>query len=158
MFQGAIARFANFARFGVVNRRQGAAAAAILGAVLCLASCAVSPIGDGGSGTAVASSDRDLVTARVKARWDALIRGDLDAAYAFSSPGSKETMSLERFKRITRKTGFRSIDVDKVDCDAGRCQVRLTLVYDTERIKGMRTTIEESWIVERGQAWYVDRR
>ena len=36
--------------------------------------------------------------ARAQARWDAVIKGDLEAAYAYISPGSRQVYSFERFK------------------------------------------------------------
>jgi hypothetical protein len=158
MFYAAIVHLTNFPARSVAVWRQAGVAVVVSTLLLTLSSCAVSPSGDGKPGTGSAEAVRDLVTPRVKARWDALIRGDLDAAYAFSSAGTKQAMTLQRFKRITRKEGFRSATIDKMDCDAMHCDVRLTVVYDVDKMKGLRTTVEEPWVVENGQAWYVDRR
>jgi hypothetical protein len=158
MFCAAITHLTNFRLPSVAVWRHATRAGVVSTLVLALSSCAVSPSGDGGSGTGSADGVRDLVTKRVHARWDALIKGDLDAAYAFESPGSKQAMTLQRFKRITRKEGFRSATIDKMDCDAVHCDVRLTVVYDVDKVKGLRTFVDEAWVVENGQAWYVDRR
>lgn len=158
MFCAAIERLSNFRARSVAVWRHTGAALMGLTLLLTLSSCAVSPSGDGGAGTGSAEAVRDLVSARVNARWDALIRGDLDAAYAYSSPGTKQAMTLERFKRITRKEGFRSATIDKMDCDAVHCDVGLTVIYDVGKVKGLRTTLKEPWVIENGQAWYVDRR
>jgi hypothetical protein len=158
MFSSGFSKVHQFAARSVAIWRKAGAFVVISVAVLALASCAMSPNGDGASGTRSADSERDIVSARVQARWDALIRGDLDAAYAFLSPGSKQAISLERFKSITRKGGFRSITIDRIECTPGKCDVRLTLVYDRPPLMGLHTIVDESWIFENGQAWYVDRR
>jgi len=158
MFCAAIVRLSNFRVRNVAVWRQAAGLVMVSMVLLAVSSCAVSPSGDGLRGTGSAEAVRDLVTQRVKARWDALIRGDLDAAYAFESPGTRQTMTLERFKRITRKEGFRSASIDKMECDTMHCDVRLIVVFDVDKVKGLRTTIDESWVIENGQAWYVDRR
>ena len=41
---------------------------------------------------------KEVVTARANARWQALLRGDLAAAYEYLSPGSKAAMSLDLYK------------------------------------------------------------
>ena len=41
---------------------------------------------------------QEVVTARANARWQALLRGDLTAAYEYLSPGSKAAMSLDFYK------------------------------------------------------------
>jgi hypothetical protein len=98
---------------------------------------------------------RSMVAERVNARWAALIKGDLDAAYLFLSPASREVVSLAEFKAKTRGSGFREVKVDSVECDPGICKVRLYLTYDHRLMKGMMTPLTESWVVDQGQVWYV---
>jgi hypothetical protein len=38
-----------------------------------------------------------VVTERANARWAALIKGDIDTAYAYSSPASRKAVSIESF-------------------------------------------------------------
>ena len=58
------------------------------------------------------------MTERANARWAALIKGDLDAAYAFLSPASREMVSLAAFKAQTRAADYREAKIDKVECEA----------------------------------------
>jgi hypothetical protein len=98
---------------------------------------------------------RALVTERVKARWAALVEGDLDKAYTFLSPASRELVTLETYKRVARGSGFRDAVIEKVDCPGAVCDVELRVTYDHRLMKGIVTPLAEKWVVEDGQAWYV---
>src|SRR5258705_4087350 len=58
-----------------------------------------------------------VVKERSEARWQALIKGDLDAAYAYLSPGSKATTSIEAYRRQIRPGLWRAVKVDTVECE-----------------------------------------
>ena len=99
-----------------------------------------------------------VVSERAVARWQALIKGDLDAAYAFLSPASKKATPLTAYaSSIKPGIMWRQIKVDKVDCAAEVCKAQLSLTYDAKMMKGITTPIWESWIIEDGTAWYVYR-
>jgi len=74
------------------HSRQGTAA---LLAVLLAASLAGCASMSGGGKDLAPQAKQALVTERVNARWNALIRGNLDEAYTFMSAGSQEAMSLK---------------------------------------------------------------
>jgi len=103
------------------------------------------------------------VKERSSARWEALIRGDKDAAYAYLSPGTREVMTLEQYRGRPQAINFTAVQVDKVDCDAETCMVGLSLTYDylpakgTTRAKGITTYVQETWVLEKGQAWFAWR-
>jgi hypothetical protein len=142
---------------GVAKWRHPTPAAVAFVALFGLTSCAVSPVGDGSGAPASPEAKREAVETRVKARWDALIKGDLDSAYALLSPASREVTTLENFKQHTRKSGFREAQIDKVECGSELCTVKLWITYDHQLMKGIRTPMEETWIFDKGQAWYVYR-
>lgn len=98
-----------------------------------------------------------LVTERINARWDLLIKGDLDEAYKFLSAGSQEAMSLKVYKAKVKPGMWRAVKVDSMDCEAEICQVKMTLTYDHRLMKGVQTPFQETWILEKGNAWYVYR-
>jgi hypothetical protein len=98
---------------------------------------------------------RAMVADRVNARWAALIKGDLDAAYMFLSPASREVVSPAEFKARTRGSGFREVKVESVECESDVCKARLLLTYDHRLMKGIATPLTESWVVDQGQVWYV---
>jgi hypothetical protein len=124
-------------------------------AVVVLAGCA----------TLSKDSPPDVKAAAVKerssARWAALIKGDKDAAYAYLSPGTREVMSLEAYKRRINTDGFRAVQIQGVDCEVETCKVKLMLTYDHAAPKGATravsatTYIEETWLLDKGQAWFV---
>ena len=51
---------------------------------------------------------------------------------------------------------YREIKVNSVDCQAAACTVKLTLRYDFKRYKGVETPLTERWLIEDGQAWFVE--
>ena len=157
MFSTVILKQVNFGALSVAVWRQTGRLAAVWVAVLGLASCAVSPIGDEKAGTTVPDARRKAVETRVNERWNALIKGDLQGSYGYLSPASRETLSFEQYQKVTRKTGFQEATIESIDCDADACKVKLWITYDHRLMKGVRTPLEETWVFDKGQAWYVYR-
>ena len=112
----------------------------------------------GGLTNASPEARRAAVAERVNARWAALIKGDLDAAYLFLSPATREVVSLQEFSSRSRGSGFQKVEVDSVECEPEVCKVQLYLTYDHRLMKGIRTPVSESWVISQGQAWYVWQR
>jgi hypothetical protein len=96
-----------------------------------------------------------LVSQRATARWDLLIKDDMDAAYGYMSAGSRVATSLDKFKANFRRGAFRAARVDSVTCDGDACLAKVLVTYDHPRMKGITTPVTESWIIDGGQAWYV---
>ena len=117
-----------------------------------LAGCATTSQPSAGAAT---QSVEAKVAERAKARWDAVIKDDMGAAYAYLSPASREAVSLEKYKSAPRRTGFREAKVEEVKCEAEVCYAKLLVTYDHARMKGITTPLLESWIVDGGQVWYV---
>ena len=100
---------------------------------------------------------KEVVAARATARWNALIKGDLDAAYDYLSPASRATMSLAAY-RANHKVGlYREVKINSVDCDADVCTVTLHLTFDFKRANGVVMPLEEKWLIADGKAWFVER-
>lgn len=155
-----LAAFAQFLQFwpkGVAKWRHPGPVAVVLVGILGLSSCAVSPVGDGSGAAATPEARNAAVTTRANARWDALIKGDLDAAYLYLSPASREATSLAQYKRGTRRGGFSAAKVEAVECSADLCTVKLMITYDHRLMKGIQTPLEETWIWDKGQPWLVYR-
>jgi hypothetical protein len=98
---------------------------------------------------------RAAVSERVMARWGALIEGNLDLAYTYLSPASREIMSLASYKAEARALGFREAKVDSVECEGAVCKVRVFVTYDHRLMKGLMTPLNEKWVIDEGKAWYV---
>jgi hypothetical protein len=111
----------------------------------------------GGGKDLAPEAKQALVTERINARWNALIKGDLDQAYTFMSAGSQEAMPLKVYKAKINPGMWRAVKIDSMDCEAEICQVKMTLTYDHRMMKGIQTPFQETWILEKGNAWYVYR-
>ena len=98
-----------------------------------------------------------VVAERAQARWQILMKGDVEGAYQFLSAGSKAATSLEVYKSKIRPGMWRGAKVDKVECEAEICKVLLQITYDTRPMKGIQTPVDETWIIENGSAWYIYR-
>jgi hypothetical protein len=119
------------------------------------AGCATAP----GTGSLTKDSPpevkRSVLTERINARWDALIKGDLDQAYTFMSQASKDAYSLGVYKSKVHPGMWRSVKIDSIDCDGAVCWAKMVLTYDHPIMKGVQTPFTESWIIEKGSAWFV---
>jgi hypothetical protein len=102
-----------------------------------------------------ANVKQDAVKVRAQARWDALIRQDFDAAYQYLSPAFRDTTSLAAWKSRFRPLGWRKAEVDSVACEGEVCEVALRLTYDARQMTGIVTPIQEKWVMQKGQFWYV---
>ena len=101
----------------------------------------------------------DVVTQRINARWQALIKGEMEAAYGFSAPGYRAAIDLTTFKGRTGIAGrWLGVQVVRVECDQPtRCKAVVRLEYST-LIPGfskttMNTHIDETWLLEDGRWW-----
>lgn len=130
--------------------RRVALGIAALGAAL--AGCA-------GVSSLTASSSNDdkmaAVTARAQTRGTALVKGDLDTAYAMLSEGSKAVISRDIFSRRMTIVPFTAYRIEGVSCEGETCNVRSKLTYDHRTMKGVTTPVTEIWVIERGQPYFV---
>jgi hypothetical protein len=98
-----------------------------------------------------------VVAEKAQARWDALVKGDVDAAYQFLSVGSKTETPLATYKAKIKPGLWRAAKVDKIDCEREICKVTVLVTYDYKMMKGIQTPVPETWIVENGSAGYIYR-
>ncbi|MCW8925429.1 MAG: hypothetical protein OQJ84_04155, partial [Xanthomonadales bacterium] len=97
------------------------------------------------------------------ARWDALLSGDLAAAYEYLSPGYRSSVSLLQYQRLIllKKVKWTSAEYIESDCEENSCNVKIMLGFTVYgALPGMRTftdtqDIEESWVRVEGQWYYV---
>lgn len=133
------------------NGLRGWLAVVALGAV---AGCATPTSSMVSSGMSEADK-AETVRKRAAARWEALIKGDIDSAYAFLSPASRQLVSKEQVAAPVRRFKYREAAVQKVTCEAEACKVAVLLTYDHPKMPGMVAPLTETWVIENGQAWYV---
>lgn len=105
---------------------------------------------------AEADEAKAIVAERAQKRVDLVIKGQLDQAYEYYSPASRATLSFEAFtKRAGGARWWRAVKLDKVDCRLDTCQVTMFLEYDLFELKGLKRTIEETWVKDAGTWWLV---
>jgi hypothetical protein len=103
-----------------------------------------------------------VVAERAQARWELLIKGDVEGAYQYLSAGSKAATPLGLYKAKIKPGMWRGAKVDKVDCEAEICKVEMLITYDFRAarggtVKGIETPVPETWIIEKGTVGYVYR-
>lgn len=100
------------------------------------------------------------VKKRVEARWAALIKGDVSGSYALLSPASKAVLTEGQYRDRIRRSGYESMDIETIDCAGDSCRVHVWITFDAtpirrHPIKGIRTMATETWVIDRGDYWYV---
>jgi hypothetical protein len=140
---------------GALGRRWHTGLVAV--AAVAVAGCAT--VGGGLAKDSPPAVKEAAVAERAKARWQALIKRDYDGAYAFFSPSSRQATTLANFQTRIANIQYRAVSIDKVECVAEVCTVKLTLTYDYPPAKtaGVVTPLDESWVIDQGQAWFVFR-
>jgi len=109
-------------------------------------------------GCAVAPSQQpveEIVKARAQQRWDALLKGDIETAYGFLSPGSRAVVPLQGYRDSIRAGFFKAATVESVRCgapDSCEAQASIEYVFRGSRIK---TPLAETWILQDANWWFV---
>jgi hypothetical protein len=102
-----------------------------------------------------AETKQAAVTQRANARWQAIIDGDVAKSYGMLSAGSKATTSLEAYQRKARLKGFSKAEVQSAECTAEICKVTVKVALDARKVRGFEVPEIETWILEKGEYWYV---
>jgi hypothetical protein len=133
----------------------------VVAAVAAVAGCA--SMGGGLTKETPSEVKAASVKERSSARWEALIRGDQDAAYAYLSPGTRQMMTLDQYRARPQSITYTAVRVENVDCEAETCMVGLNVTYDYVPVKGatrakeVTTYVQETWVLENGQLWFAWR-
>jgi len=141
----------HFLQSRVAKRRHFAVMLLSLG----LAACA----GMGGITPETPVEKKEAVVAeRAQERWNALIRNDYLAAYEYLSPTARELLPYDEYRTRARgELRYTAAKVDRVTCEAEACKVRMIVTYDHRLMKGIVTPVDESWVLDKGQFWYLYR-
>lgn len=135
-----------------LRRWCGAAATSVV-----LVACASAPF-VGVSKDSTPEAKQAAVQERAKARWQAISEGNVEKSYGFLSEGSKAAGSQQAFSlRVAKLKDLKNVEVVSAVCDEETCKVKVRVVTDFQRVKGLVSEGEESWILENGQYWYVWR-
>ena len=124
---------------------------------------ALGMVGCAGSGAGAKTESLQVeaqkeVAGLASSRWAALIRGELDKAYTYLSPGTRDVMPLDLYKSKIRTGRWKKASVDSVSCEQELCKVIMIIEYSYGDMKSVETRLEETWLQERGKWWYVPRK
>jgi hypothetical protein len=123
----------------------------------CLVATAMLVIAVAGCAAMKPQSPEEAVRERAQARWDALVKGDVKAAYAFLSPGSRAVMTSESYASSIRVGFWKSAQVNRVACEnPEKCEAQATIEYEYNGQR-LKAPVREVWIRERTDWWYVQK-
>lgn len=98
----------------------------------------------------------ELVARRAQERMDALLAQDIDKALSYTTPAFRERTTSGRYAgRYAGVVNWQEAKVDRVDCEAERCNVRVLVTYQLPRPRITNTRpLDEVWIKVDGK-WYI---
>jgi uncharacterized protein YceK len=105
--------------------------------------------------------DKHAIVAKIaQYRWDAIVKGDYEAAYNMMSPASRTIVTLDNFRRKTAMATWKKASVKKVECSADDlCAVRVDATYAYKPRVGKvfenDQVLTETWRHTAGGWWYV---
>jgi hypothetical protein len=97
----------------------------------------------------------EAVKARAEAWADALLAGDLQGAWAYTSPNFRQFSSAKDYSRFVLGSGrWTSAVVDTVHCADDVCEVTIIIEYDIKRMKMTnRRPLDYKWVLVDGDWW-----
>jgi hypothetical protein len=125
--------------------------AGLVGCLLLLAACA--------------TTSRDVpeqqLRERSMARWDALLSGDLAAAYGYLSPATRSSVSSLQYQRsiLLQRVTWTDAEYLEEDCEETTCKVKISLGFVVQGgLPGVQSfadteVVDETWLLVDG-AWY----
>lgn len=108
-------------------------------------------------------SPEEVVKSRAGARWAALLKPDMRAAYSYMTPGYRKVNTEESYRtRRGSAVKWTGAEVVEVRCpEATKCLA--TVRIDAKPFMGRKfgdtitTHVEETWLLEDGQWWLFER-
>ncbi len=105
-------------------------------------------------GTATAADK--IVMQRAQQRWDSILAGELNQAYAFISPSGRAKLQAQDYRNRVNTGHFRKAKVQEASCQADSCEVKVLLDYVVGGLP-LNQTLSEIWILDEGSWWFVYR-
>lgn len=108
-------------------------------------------------------SQRATVKARAESRWDALIKGDVEKAYTFTTPEYRAVVSSQQYRgkygrvvdwQVARVVNV-SYDVPTVAAVSVEVTYRVMLPGANGEVFETQKAISEKWIYQDREWWYI---
>jgi hypothetical protein len=105
----------------------------------------------------------EQVKARAQERRDAIVKGDLDRAYQYFTPGYRATVSLDRYRNsIGNAAQTVGATVETVQCESlEKCIAKVKVEIKPLVLPRFAGTIatysDETWLLEAGQWWLFQK-
>jgi hypothetical protein len=109
-----------------------------------------------------AKTAEEAVKLRSQERWNALIKREWSAAYQFHTPAYRELVSLDRYSsQFTAPVRWEGASPVSSVCEEKRCTVRVEVSFQLtlpqHRGSRSKSFLEETWVLEDGQWYYVEQ-
>lgn len=126
--------------------------------VVLVSSCANAPLSSSGHTEMMAkgSGIEKFVMSRAQQRWDALMQGELNQAYALISPSGRAKLQAQDYRARVNTGHFRKAVVQEAVCQADSCEVKVLLDYVVGNLP-LNQILSEIWILDEGKWWFVYR-
>lgn len=129
------------------SRYRSGACAVAMGALL-LAGCA----------SFAPATPEQMVQQRATAYWQARITGQVDKAYALSTPSYRQLRTEAQFKtQFGSSLSIESAEIKKIDCEIDKCNVQLRMSVKPQlpgvKLGAINTYVNELWLLEAGEWW-----
>ena len=100
----------------------------------------------------------EIVAKRAQAFWDARAKGQVDKAYALTTPGYRKAQTLEQFQKQFGNTfNLKGVSVVNVECEREKCTARAKIEVAPAlmgiNVGTIATHMDEIWLLEDGQWW-----
>jgi hypothetical protein len=134
---------------------QTIALAALLGATFALTGCA--------SDSGLLADKEHIVEQRAQERWNHLLAGDYNKAYAYLPPSYRALVTAEDYRnRFGDGAAWKSAVVERVKCETDeRCaadiDLRILVVARGFSGKPLPAKVYETWLKEDGQWWFYQK-
>ena len=117
------------------------------------------------SACAATVSSQSGIKERATARWDALLSGNLAAAYEYLSPATRSSVSSLQYQRsvLLQKVRWTGAKYAQESCEETTCKVTFSLDFVLHgALPGVRSfadtqLVEESWVLVEGVWYFVPR-
>ncbi len=118
------------------------------------------------SRTPVPEGPDNFIAERAQNRWDALLAGDFETAYAFYSPGYRSSTSMIdlAFKIRSRRVRWTSAQYKEHRCVENSCTVLFDVGFTVNKpVPGLNkwdgsNIMEEKWVKTDEQWWFLPKK